>query len=192
MKKLKWTTEKRKVKDLKLYPENPRDVTDFKLQKLTESLEKMDLVEIPAIDKDNTIIAGNQRIKVLLEMGKENDEIEVRVPNRKLTKKEFEFYLLTSNLPTGEWNFESLLQSFDLDYLDNLGFDKTILSNLSTFDSIDPNDEWKEMPEYENKDLSGIQIMMHFKERKDIQQFAALIGCKITEKTKYLWFPPKE
>ena len=63
--KLEWRTEKRKIKDLIPYEKNPRKLTDKQQKDLKKSLEKFNLVEIPAIDTDNKILAGHQRLKVM-------------------------------------------------------------------------------------------------------------------------------
>lgn len=62
---LEWHTTKRKVKDLVPCDFNPRSITETELNRLKASLEKFNLVEIPVIDTDNTLIAGHQRIAVL-------------------------------------------------------------------------------------------------------------------------------
>lgn len=64
-KKLEWLTEKRKVNDLLPLDINPRKISEHKKQTLIKSIEKFNLAEIPAINKDNTIIAGHQRISAL-------------------------------------------------------------------------------------------------------------------------------
>lgn len=88
MKNLIWHNEKRKVKDLVPYELNPRILTDEQAEKLKDSLKKFNLVEIPAIDTFNKIIAGHQRIKIMLLLGRGEKEIDVRVPNRELTGKQ--------------------------------------------------------------------------------------------------------
>jgi DNA modification methylase len=82
---LEWSTEKRKVKDLIPYEYNLRKLSEDKKQKLRESLEKYNLAEIPAINTNDVIIAGHQRVVVLMEIGRGEDLIDVRVPNRELT-----------------------------------------------------------------------------------------------------------
>lgn len=82
---LEWHTEKRKVKDLIAFEYNPRRLTEEKKQRLRASLEKFNLAEIPAINLDNKIIAGHQRVYVMLELDRGEDIIDVRVPNRMLT-----------------------------------------------------------------------------------------------------------
>lgn len=122
-KKLTWTTEKRKPSDLIQLEFNPRKITEARQQKLLESLEKWDLVEIPAINTDNRLIAGNQRIKILILAGRGEEEIDVRVPSKKLTEKEVKEYNLIANTHAGEFDFEMLLEEFaDID-LKGLGID---------------------------------------------------------------------
>jgi ParB-like chromosome segregation protein Spo0J len=86
---LEWYNEKRKVKDLVPFEFNPRKLTEEKKQLLINSIEKFNLAEVPAINLDNVIIAGHQRIKVLMEIVRGDEEIDVRVPNRLVTDKEF-------------------------------------------------------------------------------------------------------
>lgn len=112
-KKLEWVTEKRKVNDLLPLEINPRKISDAKLQQLIKSIEKFNLAEIPAINKDNTIIAGHQRIKSLQLIGRGEEMIDVRVPNRQLNKQELKEYNLISNTHSGEWDFEILELEFE-------------------------------------------------------------------------------
>jgi len=120
--KLKWSTKQRKVSELIPYDFNPRKLTPEQEQKLKESLEKFDLVEIPAINTDNTIVAGHQRVKVLFLLGRGDEMIDVRMPNRKLTDEEVKEYVIRSNRNTGEWEFDILLEHFELDDLMDWGF----------------------------------------------------------------------
>lgn len=118
---LEWYTEKRKVSDLIPYEYNPRKRTPERIQKLKESIERFNLVEIPAINLDNTIIAGHQRVFALYEIGRGNDIIDVRVPNRMLTDEEFKEYNVRSNIGIGEWDLDMLLEHFSDFNFDDLG-----------------------------------------------------------------------
>lgn len=118
---LEWHNEKRKVKDLVPYEYNPRKITEDKLEKLKASLEKFNLAEVPAINTDNIIIAGHQRIKVLMALDRGEELIDVRVPNRTLTEKEYKEYNIVSNVSTGYWDMDVLEEMFaDID-LEALG-----------------------------------------------------------------------
>jgi DNA modification methylase len=126
---ISWKTEKRRVKDLVEYHGNPRIISDRQMEILQDSLKRFSLAEIPAVNLDNKVLAGNQRLKALVLMGKSDKEIDVRVPSRKLSKKEAEEYLLLSNRSGGEWNWEAL-QEFSPDLLLDLGFDDQDLSRI--------------------------------------------------------------
>ena len=126
---LTWQTETRIVDDLVPYEKNPRMLSDKQQKDLEASITKFNLVEIPAINTDNVVIAGHARLKIMQLLGRGQEEIEVRVPDRTLTKKEFEEYLLRSNKNTGSWDYE-LLKSFDTSFLLDIGFDDTDLSSI--------------------------------------------------------------
>lgn len=119
--KLLWHTEKRKVSELIPFAYNPRILTEERKQKLIASLEKYDLVEIPVINLDNVLLAGHQRVKILLFLNRGDEEIDVRVPNRMLTEIEVKEYNVISNVSIGFWDIELLEQAFsDID-LESLG-----------------------------------------------------------------------
>ena len=138
-----WKTETRRVRDLIEYQGNPRIISDHQMEILQKSLKKFSLAEIPAINTDNTVLAGNQRIKGLALLGKMDEFIDVRVPSRKLTEKEAEEYLLVSNRGGGEWDWEAL-KSFSPDLLQNVGFTDLDFSRIwdDTLEIID--DEFDE------------------------------------------------
>ena len=146
MSKLLWKTEKRKVSELQDHPSNPRILSKASHDELIKSFEEFDYVELVAIDTNNVIIAGHQRIHIMKELGWENKEIEIRVPNRELTKREAKKYLLRSNKNTGEWDWDLLANDFDLDELLDVGFtEEEMVGNFDepeiedpTPDEIDP------------------------------------------------------
>lgn len=129
MEKLTWSTEKRVINSLIPYKKNPRTLTKEQERSLIKSFKTFDLVEIPAIDKDNTIIAGHQRLRVMQMLGRGEEKIDTRVPNRKLTDDEYQRYLITSNAVTGEWNFDEL-KNFDTEMLTDIGFFDLDVSDL--------------------------------------------------------------
>ena len=129
MKQLIWTTVQRKVSGLVPQEVNPRKITDKQMKDLTKSLKKYNLVEIPAVDLDGKILAGHQRIKALQLLGRGEEIIDVRIPNRKLTEDEAKQYLISSNALGGDWDLD-LLKSFDLDLLLDSGFDSLELTKF--------------------------------------------------------------
>lgn len=140
-----WHTEKRKVIDLVPYKKNPRKLSDYMAKKVRESLEDFNLVEIPAIDTNNMIIAGHQRMKIMLALGRGEEEIDVRVPNRALTEKEFKEYNIRSNLNVGDWDW-SQLEDIDEAFLLDLGFSSEQFDeNFQTVDVPEEFDLEKEL-----------------------------------------------
>jgi DNA modification methylase len=152
---LEWLNEKRKVDDLIPYEKNPRKISDKQLADLKHSLKRFNLVEIPAIDTDGKIIAGHQRVKVLQILGRGQEEIDVRVPNRKLTQKEYGQYLLTSNAVGGDWDFDKL-KSFDMDLLLNIGFGEDELMHIFDDNAETEDDHFDEEKELEKIESTSI------------------------------------
>ena len=129
MKKLIWRTEVRMVDELIPQTINPRTISDKQMSDLKKSLKKFGLAEIPAIDADGKILAGHQRARALQLLGRGSEQIDVRVPNRKLTKAEANQYLISSNKLGGEWSLEEL-KSFDFDLLTDSGFEEMELMSF--------------------------------------------------------------
>lgn len=129
MRKLQWHTVQKRVNDLIPQEVNPRIITDKQMSDLKRSLKQYNLVEIPAIDLNGKILAGHQRIKALQLLGRGNEMIDIRVPNRKLTDDEAKQYLIASNALGGDWDFEAL-KSFDLEILLDSGFDQVQLAKF--------------------------------------------------------------
>jgi DNA modification methylase len=97
-------------------------------------------------------------MKALQLLGRGKEKIEVRVPNRQLTDKEFRDYLLTSNRSGGSWDWEKLAAEFDLGELLTAGFDSLDLSNIFD-DSLsvedDSFDEKEEMKKAKTTDIKS-------------------------------------
>lgn len=146
---LGWTTQKRTVNALVPYENNPRTLNPKQLDDLKKSLSRFNLVEIPAVDTENRILAGHQRLKVLQILGRGEEEIDVRVPNRPLTETEYKQYLITSNAVTGSWDFD-LLKDFDLDLLLDSGFNSEDLASAWDTDNEPIKESFDEAVELKN------------------------------------------
>lgn len=186
---LNWTTVQRKINDLIPYQHNPRKLTDEKRDQLIRSLEKFNLAEIPAVNTDGVIIAGHQRIKVLQLLGRGEEIIDVRIPNRPLTEQEFKEYNITSNLQVGVWDVELLEEVFsDID-LKDLGLDVNELNipeidnglTDETEDEVD--DRLPEEPITQPGDFyefiflnKGLQHKVHCADSRDPQLVTRLMG----------------
>jgi len=128
--KITWRTEMRKVNDLIPYALNPRVSSDIQDKGMDRSFNKFGYAELIAINADGKIVAGHRRVETLKRIGKGDDTIEVRVPDRLLTEEEFRDYLLTSNKSGGSWDWAKLAADFGIDELLTAGFDGSDLSNI--------------------------------------------------------------
>ncbi|MDO7853159.1 DNA modification methylase [Hymenobacter convexus] len=109
---LQWHNAQRRVRDLVPLSYNPRTLTDEGRERLQASLAKFNLVEIPAINTDDVVVAGHQRLAMLIDAGRGDEIIDVRMPNRQLTKDELDEYNIVSNVGAGVWDYQSLLDNF--------------------------------------------------------------------------------
>lgn len=144
--KIEFHNEKRKISDLLPYRRNPRKLSEKQARDLRDSLSKFRLAEVPVINTNNTILAGHQRIKILAELEGVDKEIDVRVPNRKLTREEANEYLIRSNKNTGEWDFEVLAENFMYDDLVAWGFEDIELTMFDEKTEIGQIDDIPTIP----------------------------------------------
>lgn len=126
MKTIAWKLEKRKVLDVAPADYNPRVLTDKQRADLTASLEKFGQAEPLVINTSGTLIGGHQRIKVLSDLGVE--DVDVMVPDRKLSAAEEHELNLRLNRNVGEWDWLKLKQFFNLEELRSVGFEQDELS----------------------------------------------------------------
>lgn len=166
MKKLAWATTRKTVNELIPQNVNPRMITDKQMSDIQKSLKKFNLVEIPAIDTDGKILAGHQRIKALQLLGRGDEQIDVRIPNRKLTQKESEQYLIASNKLGGDWDTD-LLKHFEFEMLTDSGFEDMELMEFwdqedkVTDDDFDLEKEVKKIKNPTTKPGSIIRLGNH-------------------------------
>jgi len=151
---VRWKTEKRRVIDLIPYKNNPRTISDEDKKQLKKSLKKFNLVEIPAVNTDGTILAGHQRIMTLLQLGRYDEEIDVRVPEKKLSEKEVAEYNIRSNKNKGEWDWSKLVESNELPELLDYGFESSDIIDNTGVEYV-PNFE----PEASDYEVSESDII---------------------------------
>jgi DNA modification methylase len=141
---LEWYTVQRKISELIPCDFNPRQISEEELQRLKKSLEKFNLVEIPAADIDNVLIAGHQRIAALYVLGRGDEIIDVRIPNRKLTEEEFKEYMLRSNIHNGEFDWSKIEEFFQDINLEDIGMDLGDFEEFLKENSVVPDESEEE------------------------------------------------
>jgi DNA modification methylase len=133
--KITWSPATRKLGDLIKNGYNPRSLSENERRDLKKSVKEFGTV-VPIVlnigSRANTIIGGEQRVRVYADLGIE--DVECMAPSRELTLEEEKELNLRLNKNTGSWN-EELLKEFEMSVLLDVGFGDEELQNL--FDDVD-------------------------------------------------------
>lgn len=116
-----WKLETFKLKELTSHPKNPRQLKKKEREDLQESLDKFGLIDKPIINRDQTVIGGHQRLKIL--KANKVKEVECWVPERTLSEKEVEELNIRLNKNNGNWDWDILANEWDIGELCAWGFE---------------------------------------------------------------------
>jgi 16S rRNA G966 N2-methylase RsmD len=115
-----------KINEIHLNPKNPRFIRDEKYDKLKINLKefpKMMKLRPIVVDDEGMILGGNMRYRALRELGyKEIPEGWV-VKASELTEEEKRRFIITDNLPYGEWDYDILGNDWELEELKDWGME---------------------------------------------------------------------
>ena len=108
---MNWTTKKVKVSDLTLLDNNPRTITEHEIKRLVKSLKDNGNFKPIIVNKDLTVLGGNQRLRALQSIG--ITEVLASVPEKQLTEKEVKRIVLLDNDHNGEFDISALANEFE-------------------------------------------------------------------------------
>lgn len=124
----------RAISELAPNPINPRILKEKAFKELQKSLkddphffQARPLIVSMAEGRENTIIAGNQRLEAAKALGWATVPV---IEVRGATLEEEKQWMVKDNLHKGEWDFEKLADGFDLDFLKEMGFDEKGLNKV--------------------------------------------------------------
>jgi len=106
-------------------------ITDSKFEALVGQINDMGFTNPFIINTDNVIVCGHSRRKALIQLGRDQEEVPVRVPNRMLTEEEFTQINIGDNRYVGAFDAGLLTKNFDPDLLLQMGFQKWELGSLN-------------------------------------------------------------
>ena len=147
---------------------------------MIQSLTKFNIVDTPVIDYDNVLVSGHQRLICLVAMGRGDEMIDVRKPNRKLSREELKEYSLLANYHFGEIDFD-LLDNYLSDVNIDLGDIGVDLSYISDFkEEVSRTSASKKPEEKEVKPFRRTYVLISFPPERviDIQQELESIAGK--------------
>jgi len=111
-----------KISEVKLNPNNPRLIKDDKFKKLVQSIKdfpEMLNIRPIVVNQDMVILGGNMRYKACKEAGLK--EIPIIITD--LSEDKQREFLIKDNTSGGEWDFEMLVNEWDVEQLESWGLD---------------------------------------------------------------------
>jgi len=184
------------ISKLLRYPNNAREHSDSQVEQIAKSIKEFGFVNPVLVDADGVLIAGHGRL--LSAQTLKMKEVPV-IQLGHLTEAQAKALRLADNqlALNSSWNAELLsielrdlkLANYDLQLL---GFEQHTLDWFTGGGSmVDANGEWVGMPEFTQEDKTAFRTLrIHFLRQEDVDAFARLVNQKVTDNTKFLWFPP--
>jgi len=148
-----------KVTELKYNPYNPRTITEENFDKLKQSIKnftKMLELRPIIIDSNNIVLGGNMRLKACKELGIEEVPV-IRADN--FSQEEIKEFIAKDNVGYGEWDYEALLEQYDLSVLEDYAIDVP-----NTEIDIDSETEYSD----DKVELTDYTIYFESQEEEDI------------------------
>lgn len=120
--------KKVKIGDIRMNPDNPRIIKDYKFKQLVKSImEFPEMLEIRPIvvNEDNIILGGNMRYKACQDAN--IDEVYI-IKAKDLNEEQQKEFLIKDNAGFGEWDWDILANEWDTEKLNEWGLDLPILN----------------------------------------------------------------
>lgn len=213
MNKREYSLVTRMVADLKPYDCNARVHNEAQVAQIAASIKEFGFTNPVLIDEDNTIIAGEGRVLAAERL--KLDTVPCIVLTG-LTGPQRAAYVIADNklVLNGGWDDEllraELAQLADLDFSVALtGFSEVeftalfehasnglavVLTGSGTRQSGDGTPtapyDWGGMPEFDQPPAGPFRtIYVHLNDQAAVDEFSQLIGKRLTDKTKSVWYP---
>jgi len=130
--------EKKKLKDLKPNPINPRKSSVTQDENLRKSLEKFGVVEPIVFNKQSGyIVGGHFRVRELIKMGVK--EVECVIVD--LNESDEKELCVRLNSNTGDWDFDILNESWNKTEIEDWGLELPQIIDTNLDDFFNTNNE---------------------------------------------------
>ena len=202
----------RKVVDLIPYDRNARTHNEAQVAQIAASIKEFGFTNPVLIDEGNTIIAGEGRVlaakKLKLEtvpcmllagLTEAQKAAYVIADNKLALNAGWDAGLLASELVhLSDLDLNLCLTGFSevevmalLDHVGNELADVMSDSGSPQSDESDPGaPDWSGMPDFHQpNDKPFRTVLVHMNDQAAVDAFAKLIGHRLTDKTKYVWYP---
>jgi DNA modification methylase len=143
-------TQKVKISEVKMNPNNPRLIKDDKFAKLVKSIKefpKMLEIRPIVVNADMIVLGGNMRLKACKEAGLK--EVTIIFADD-LTEDEQKQFIIKDNVGFGEWDWEQLANEWDADNLQDWGLD---IPDFEVKEELSAEEDDYEMPDEVQTDI---------------------------------------
>lgn len=123
------------INKIKLNPNNPRTIKDYKFDKLVKSIKdfpKMLELRPIVVDNEYMVLGGNMRLKACQEAGVKKVFI---IKAEDLTDEQKEEFIIKDNINYGDWDLDKISENWDEDVLQDWGFDNNNWNDPNEDDS---------------------------------------------------------
>ena len=188
---------------IKPYNNNPRK-NDKAVEVVKKSIKEYGFKIPIIIDENNIIIAGHTRLKAAQSLGIKRIPV-IKVND--LSPEQVKAFRIMDNKTNdySVWDYDLLkeeiidLKELGLNIEDLTGFKPEEITFLLQNENEKNNAylEWRDSGniDFDNQNLTGYKtIIIHFPDKKNMDAFSELIKQKVTERTRFIWFPeqPKD
>ncbi|NCW69942.1 MAG: hypothetical protein EBV86_15545 [Marivivens sp.] len=170
-------------------PKNPNKHSEKQIERLTKIFRHQGFREPLTIsNQSGFLVCGHGRLEAAKILGVE--ELPVMFQNFENEAKEFAHMVADNEI--ARWTeFDKV--TFEENFSEEIDQD---LFGLKAFNfnfeegKTNPNDEWVEMPEFENEDIKNFKsVIVHFKTEQDYKNFSVVVDQKLTNETKSIYYP---
>lgn len=188
---------KKKLSELHVDPHNVRRHSKANLQAIATSLTQFGQRRVAVIRESGLIIAGNGMFEAALEAGV--NELYCHVVPDEWTDEEARAFAIADNRTAelADWDEAQLIESLSAlsseELLNASGY------TMQDFDDLvrkftgevrgksDPEDEWVDMPDYENKNAQSVyKTIVHFMTQEDADDFFLMLD---RPRAKFIYWP---
>jgi len=181
-------TQKVKISEVKMNPNNPRVIKDDKFAKLVRSIQefpKMLDIRPIVVNSDMIVLGGNMRLKACKEAGLK--EVPIILADN-LTEDEQKQFIIKDNVGFGEWDWDMLANEWEPELLEDWGLEVWKSDPIVDYSILDDENVEEELGEMADGVRKALQIEFepeHYEEAFELVKFwrerGAYVGGMIME-----------
>lgn len=173
-----WTNCTVKLGDLKPWADNPRCSSKAQAKRILASFEQFGQVMTIAVDPDNNVLDGHQRLSALLTVHGPDYVVEARRSSRALSDDARRALVLALANATGSWNWDTL-SAWSTEDLKGWGMDAETLAvwnndalNLRTLltEEIDEASAFGNLPSEDRAPFQQMTFTLHDTQAEQVRE----------------------